>query len=128
MIYRIDENVRSDKEFELLTSFSHDLDEVYKNLLSLTEIRSQVATQLVIFLGHNNPSVLVRSVSFMFQNCKTSQHLSLLVKILTHELINKTSWPYAEKGGYFSVVLEQILSRHVVDLGQTWENLLTLLK
>jgi integrator complex subunit 5 len=138
VIYRIDESVRNDKHIEIMTSFTHDLDKVHENLLSLKEVRSQAAAQIVIFLGHRNPSILVRSIKHLFQNSKTLEHLSLLVKILTHELINKTSWPYAEKGGYFSVVLEQILSRNVengfvrnegdTDLTQMWNNLLILLK
>lgn len=138
VIYRIDESVRNDKHIEIMTSFTHDLDKVHENLLSLKEVRSQAAAQIVIFLGHRNPSILVRSIKHLFQNSKTLEHLSLLVKILTHELINKTSWPYAEKGGYFSVVLEQILSRNVengfvrnegdTDLTQMWKNLLILLK
>lgn len=136
MVYRVDESVRTDKNIELLTSFAHDLDEVHKNLLSLVEVRSQTAAQIVVFLGHGNPSLLVRSLSFLFQNSQTSQHLSLLVKILTHELINKTVWPYVDKSGYFSVVLEQILSKNIEaqvnkngdNLTQMWNNLLTLLK
>lgn len=52
-------------------------------------------------------------MNYLFRHSKSIEHLSLLIKILTNEFINKTNWPYIEKGGYFSVVLEEILSHDV---------------
>lgn len=89
------------------------------------------------FLGHGNPSIMVKAVTFLLQNSTTPEQLALLIKILTNELIDKTSPPYSEKGGHFSVVLEQLLSRCIQKFTiseeedgslQMWNNLLTLLK
>lgn len=90
-----------------------------------------------MILGHNNPSVLVSSASYLFQQAKTLEQLALLVRILTSELVDKNAAPYSEKGGYFAVVLEQILSKYLEnycdascddDMQQIWQNLLTLLR
>lgn len=61
----------------------------------------------------------------------------MLVRILTNELIDKSIQPYCDKGGYFSVVLENILAKNTVDdantndenidMQQMWSNLLKLL-
>lgn len=90
------------------------------------------------FLGHGNPSTMIKAVTFLLQNANTPDQLALLIKILTNELIDKTSPPYCEKGGHFSVVLEQLLSRYIqkfsisndedFSFSQMWHNLLTLLK
>lgn len=68
----------------------------------------------------------------------TPEQLALVLKLLTSELVDKSLPSYAEKGGHFSVVLEQILSRNIqkyshsneetLDLSQMWTNLLTLLE
>lgn len=130
VLYRIDENVRNDKHIELLTSFLNEIDEIHQDLLSSKELRATTAAQLVVFLGHSNPLRFVSSVKFLFQNGVNLEHLSLLVRILSHELINKTVLPYADEGGYFSVVLKQVLSRSCTgeEKKQVWKNLLTLLK
>lgn len=130
VLYRIDENVRGDKQFELLKSFSNEIDAIHQDLLSSKELRAKTAAQLVVFLGHSNPSLFICSVSFLFQNGVNLEHLSLLVRILSHELINKQILPYTDEGGYFSVVLKQVLSRNCSggELKQVWKNLLILLK
>lgn len=128
ILYRLDESVRFDNKIELVKALPNELDEINRNLLSTEEIRSQTAAQIVVFLSHTDPSILVRSVSFLFQNAQNVSQLSLFVKILTSELVNKVSWPYAEKRGYFSVILEQVFSRNVTTSAQMWSNLLTLLK
>lgn len=81
---------------------------------------------------------MVKAVTFLLHNATTSEQLALLIKILTNELIDKTTPSYSEKGGHFSVVLEQLLSRYVQKFSisdeeensslQMWNNLLTLLK
>lgn len=56
---------------------------------------------------------------------------------MSSELIDKNAAPYSDKGGYFAVVLEQILSKYLEnycvddadnDLCQMWQNLLILLR
>ncbi|KAF7279142.1 hypothetical protein GWI33_007556 [Rhynchophorus ferrugineus] len=88
--------------------------------------------------GYVNPSILIKSATFLLEFSTTPQQLALVVKILSNELVDKTIPPYSEKGGHFSIVLEQILSRHIqrfsrsneetLDLSQMWENLLALLE
>lgn len=77
------------------------------------------------------------TASYIFQKAKTLEQLALLVRILTSELIDKNAVPYTDRGGYFAVVLEQILSKYLenyctedsdADLHQMWQNLLTLLR
>lgn len=93
-----------------------------------------------LLLGHNNPCMLTTSCKFLFQNAKNEDQLALLVRILTNELLDKSLQPYCDKGGYFSVVLEDILAKNFqdnmmddgateecVDMPQLWSNLLTLL-
>lgn len=92
-----------------------------------------------VFSGYTNPAKLVDSATFLFQFANTDCHLALLVKILTDAVIDQTVQPFCEKGGYFTVVLEQILSRNCqlsrdsmdlegTDLMQMWYNLRILLK
>lgn len=95
---------------------------------------------IFLFSGHKNPSLLINSCKFLFQNARTDDHLALLVRILTNELIIKSLQPYNDKGGYFSAVLEEVLTKQLeeftdddVTMGETctsqiWHNLLTLLK
>lgn len=77
-------------------------------------------------------------MKFLLQNATTPDQLTLVFKCLSSDLIDKTVLVYAEKGGHFSVVLEEILSRHVqkfndskeedIDMSLMWDNLLTLLR
>lgn len=77
-------------------------------------------------------------MTYLLEYATNSDQLALAVKLLTNELVDKTLPAYAEKGGHFSVVLEQILSRNIqkfshsneetLDLSQMWINLLTLLE
>lgn len=107
-------------------------------LLSTNKIVSTAAYRLILYLGCVNPSILVNSSTYLLEYAKTPEQLALIIKILTHELVDKTVPTYAEKGGHFSVVLEQILSRNIqifshsneetLDLSQMWTNLLTLLE
>lgn len=96
--------------------------------------------QLIFFSnsGHINPSVLIKSSIFLLQNATSPNQLVLLLKCLNSDLIDKNLPSFSEKGGHFSVVLEQILNRitrknfttdeESVDLTQMWDNLLTLLR
>lgn len=77
------------------------------------------------------------TASYLFQKANTVEQLALLVRILTSELTDKNAAPYSDKGGYFAVVLEQILSKYLknycvddsdADLYQMWHNLLILLR
>lgn len=79
---------------------------------------------------------MIESATFLFENAKTDQVLITLINILTNELIDKSLEPYAEKGGHFSFVLEQVLSKHLSGINKKsvdedarlWKNLLTLLE
>lgn len=80
----------------------------------------------------------MRAITFLIEYAKTPDQLGLVLKVLTSELVDKNVPAYSEKGGHFSVVLEQILSRNIqkytqsneetLDLSQMWTNLLTLLE
>lgn len=79
----------------------------------------------------------MNTASYLFQKAKSLEQLALLVRILTSELIDKNAAPYTDKGGYFAVVLERILSKYLenycvedsdADIHQMWENLLILLR
>lgn len=134
----MDESVRHKSCCEIINSFSKEINEINKLLLDPNEMVSETAARIVIFLGNINPSILIQSVTYMLQNATNPEHLVILIKILTNELIDKTVPPYCEKGGHFSVVLEHILSRNIKkfsvsneetsDLSFMWENLLRLLK
>lgn len=81
---------------------------------------------------------MVQSTIFLLQNSLQTNQLVLLLKCVNSDLIDKNLPAFSEKGGHFSVVLEQILNRDTstsltseetnIDLTQTWSNLLTLLK
>lgn len=130
------------KDFEvlnLLKSFEADLADVHGMLLSCEKLHYETAARIIIFIGHVNPSKLIDSAAYLFQNAETDEHLVLLVRILTDSLIDHSSPTYSEKGGHFSWVLERILSKdcsqprigsnHNCTVSmQTWRNLLTLLK
>ncbi|KAJ8931709.1 hypothetical protein NQ314_015356 [Rhamnusium bicolor] len=138
VLQETDESVRHSNPVNIMSSFSKEVHEINNMLLDPNVIVSETAGQLVVFLGHINPATLIKSITYLIQNATTSDQLALLLKVLTNELIDKTSPPYSEKGGHFSVVLEQILSRNIekfftsneenADLSQMWKNLLTLLK
>ncbi|XP_023310330.1 integrator complex subunit 5-like [Anoplophora glabripennis] len=138
VLLEVDEYVRHNNPINIMNSFSKEVHEIENMLLYPTKIVCDTGRQLITFLGHGNPSIMVKAVTFLLQNATTSDQLALLIKILTSELIDKTSPPYCEKGGHFSVVLEQLLSRYVQkfsisdeedsDFSQMWHNLLTLLK
>ncbi|XP_060525914.1 integrator complex subunit 5 [Cylas formicarius] len=138
IIYKIDDSIRSGEAVEIMTSCCKDIQEINKMLLSPNKIESEVAGRFVIYLGNINPSNLIKSSTYLLEYATKSEQLVLLLKLLLNELGDKTVPPYNEKGGYFSVVLEQILSRNIqkfsntnkenLDLSQMWDNLLTLLK
>ncbi|XP_030761620.1 integrator complex subunit 5 [Sitophilus oryzae] len=138
ILQEIDESVRNGHPVEVLNSCSKDIQELNNMLLSQNKIVSEVASRLVLCLGYINPSILIRSVTFLLEFATTPEQLALVFKILCNELVDKTVPPYSEKGGHFSVVLEQILSRHIqqfslsneetLDLSQMWKNLLMLLE
>lgn len=138
ILFKLDESVRHKCCCEIITSFSKDVSEVDKLLLSENGMVSETAARIIVFLGNINPSILVHSIGYVLQNSTNPEHLVILIKILTNELIDKTQPPYCEKGGHFSVVLEHIVSRNIKkffesneetsDLSLMWENLLTLLK
>ncbi|KAK9890861.1 hypothetical protein WA026_012206 [Henosepilachna vigintioctopunctata] len=138
LMVEIDSSIRFKNPVDISVSFRQDIDEINHLLLSQNKLESSVAGRLVIFLGCKDPSVLVKSTIFLLQSSTSPDHLALLIKIITHELIDKTRTPYCDKGGYLGVVVEQILSRDIQkffvsneeskDLSQMWDNLLLLLK
>lgn len=82
--------------------------------------------------------MLIESATHLLVHSDDDEQLVLLIKMLTHDLIDKTTSPYCNKGGHFSIVLEQILSRNIQKFSQTneeqydltkmWKNLFTLLR
>ncbi|XP_017777187.1 PREDICTED: integrator complex subunit 5 [Nicrophorus vespilloides] len=127
------------KPLKLLNSLIFDVEEVCKMLVSSEDIESQTASRIINCIGQHNPPVLIQALSFILHNSTTDEQLAFFVRILGSELVDKTSSPYYEKGGHFSVVLEQILEKHFERLNgftsfksesleQTWRNLLKLLK
>lgn len=137
VLQEVDYMTRHQTPISLLHSFLNELSDIHQLLLSPQKVQSQTAARIVIYLGHNNPSVLISSASYLFQKANGYEQLALLVRILTSELVDKNAPSYTDKGGYFSVVLEQILSKYLdsycvedsdVDLHQMWKNLLTLLR
>lgn len=138
ILQEMDESVRHGNPVEILSSCAKDISEINNMLLSSQKIMSEVACRLILYLGHINPSILVKSTTFLLEYATTSEQLAMILKILSNELIDKSSPPYSERGGHFSVVLEQILSRNIqqfshsneetLDLSQMWTNLLTLLE
>ena len=159
VLQEIDFHVRhSNKNFnvQVLNSLTYERSDVHELLFSTETVKSQIAARIIIFIGnahrvrdclsyaeanlragHNNPSMLICSAKDLFQNATTDDHLGLLIRILTDELVDKMAQPYVSKGGYFSIVLEQILSEYlqelssctkVMDSSNVWINLLTLLR
>lgn len=142
IMFNIDYSLRQPKDNNmLLKSFTNEIEEIHLMLLDNVNIRHQTAARIIIFIGCNNPCILINSCKYLFQNAKSDDQLALLVRILTNELIDKTLQPYCDKGGYFSCVLEDIFSKNsqnindlqdgngnVIGIVQMWSNLLTLLK
>ncbi|KAL1494259.1 hypothetical protein ABEB36_009883 [Hypothenemus hampei] len=135
-LQELEDSVRCGKPVEILSSYAKNVRDINEMLLDSNKIISSTASRLILYLGHLNPAALVRSITYLLEYAKTSEQLSLVVKILTNELVDKSM--YSDKGGHFSVVLEQILSRYIQkysqsneethDLSQMWSNLLTLLE
>ncbi|XP_022918107.2 integrator complex subunit 5 [Onthophagus taurus] len=129
------------RQINLLKSLTEEIHNIHALLVSSESVKSQTAARILVFIGHSNPDLLIKSAKYLFKHAKSDQHLALLVRILTDELIDKTLQPYVNKGGYFSAVLEQVLNEfnqeYVFceenfddgeDQLQTWINLLILLK
>lgn len=155
VLQEIDYLTRHQTPVSLLNSCMNEITEIHELLLQPEKVKSQTAAKIIIYLGkidcnlcalrlnfvffsfllgHNSPPVLISSMSYLFQNASSFEHLALLVRILTNELVDKTAPPYNDKGGHFTMVLEQILSKHLEcanddgDLSRIWQNLLTLLR
>lgn len=139
IIFNIDYSLRQPTESMLLKSFTNEVEDIHLMLLDDVKIRQQCAARIIIFIGSGNPCLLINSCKYLFQNAKTDDHLALLVRIISNELIDKTLQPYCDKGGYFSAVLEDVLGKNsedinalqegnVIDMAQMWANLLTLLR
>ncbi|GJQ75867.1 putative integrator complex subunit 5 N-terminus [Trypoxylus dichotomus] len=141
VLREIDYSIRNDlsQHHGILNSFMNEINDIHTLLLNPKAVKSQTAGRIIIFIGHKNPAMLIKSAKFLFQNARTDHHLALLVRILTDELIDKTLQPYHSKGGYFAAVLEQIFNEYIQesailneneedDFSQMWYNLLILLK
>ncbi|XP_066144042.1 integrator complex subunit 5 isoform X1 [Euwallacea fornicatus] len=134
----MEESVRHANPVEILSSCAKNMFEINEMLLSSSKVVSTTAFRLVLYLGRINPSVIVNSVTYLLEYATNPDQLALIIKLLTNELVDKTVQAYADKGGHFSVVLEQILSRNIqkysqsneetLDLSQMWTNLLILLE
>ncbi|XP_045475302.1 integrator complex subunit 5 [Harmonia axyridis] len=138
LLVEIDVSLRFKRPIHIVESFSEDISEINKLLLSKHKIEHMTAARLVVFLGRDNPSILINSVTFILKNSQTADHLALLIKILSHEFIDKSKPPYCDEGGYLGMLLQHILCRDIqkfftsnqetIDLSQMWENLLLLLR
>ncbi|ENN75427.1 hypothetical protein YQE_07978, partial [Dendroctonus ponderosae] len=138
ILQEIEESVRHGTAVDMLSSCAKNISEINEMLLSSNKIVQAVGYRLILYLGRINPAVLVRAITFLMEYAKTPDQLGFVLKIITSELVDKTVPAYSEKGGHFSVVLEQILSRNIqkytqsneetLDLSQMWTNLLTLLE
>ncbi|KAJ8920161.1 hypothetical protein NQ315_011822 [Exocentrus adspersus] len=121
VLLEVDEYIRHNNPVNIMISFSKESREIEVMLLDPRSVVCETAARLITFLGHGNPAVLIKSATFLLQNATTPDQLALLVTIITNELIDKTAAPYSEKGGHFSVVLEQLLSIYVQKLSETDE-------
>ncbi|XP_057653331.1 integrator complex subunit 5 isoform X1 [Diorhabda carinulata] len=138
VLQEMEESVRHNNAVGLIQSLSKESTELVQMLLSTEKVISDTAAQIVVLLGHLYPSLLITIIQSLLKSSTTDNQLILLLKILTNDLIDKTALPYSEKGGHFSVVVEQILNRNIqkfctsneenLDLSQMWHNLLKLLR
>ncbi|XP_050314392.1 integrator complex subunit 5 [Anthonomus grandis grandis] len=138
ILQEMEDSVRYENPVDILSSLVKDIQKINEMLFSPNKVVSTVAYRLVLYLGHINPSILIKSCTHLLEYATTSEQLALVIKILTSELVDKTSVFYVKSGGHFSVVIEQILSRNIqkysiqneetLDLSQMWMNLLTLLE
>ncbi|CAH0555830.1 unnamed protein product [Brassicogethes aeneus] len=134
ILLEIDESVRHNSPVNLLKSFKKETKELNVLLLNENKLIYETSAQILIFLANLNPSVLINSATHLLLNATNNEQLTLLLKMLCHELVDIN----CHKSGHFSVVLEQILSRNIQkfstsneensDLTKMWENLLTLLR
>ncbi|XP_018328216.1 integrator complex subunit 5 isoform X2 [Agrilus planipennis] len=144
VLHEVDSAVRvqsqQNESVHILQCFVREILDVHELLLSPDKVKYQTAAQIVTFVGHTNPYLLINSITFLFENSKTDEQLVLIVKILFNELIDKTLQPYADKKGHFAMVLEQVLSKvntrinlakeieDDIDSMLVWKNLLILLQ
>ncbi|KAI4461984.1 integrator complex subunit 5 [Holotrichia oblita] len=140
VLQEIDFSIRNNlsEHHGILNSLMNEIDDIHVILLNPKTVKSQTAAKIIIFIGHNNPAILIKSAKFLFQNARTDHHLALLVRILSDELIDKALQPYHNKGGYFAAVLDQIFNEYLQELAvlndneddfsQMWYNLLILLR
>ncbi|XP_072378563.1 integrator complex subunit 5 [Diabrotica undecimpunctata] len=134
----MEESVRHNNAVDLINSFSKEIPQLVQMLLNSEKVVYDTAAKIVLLLGHTNPSILVTVLQSLLKSSTTDNQLVILLKFLTSDLIDKTVLPYSEKGGHFSLVLEEILNRNVqkfctsneenLDLSLMWNNLLKLLR
>ncbi|CAH1979518.1 unnamed protein product [Acanthoscelides obtectus] len=137
VIQEIDGSVRKNNPVAIVSSFKKEHDKINKMLFSNEKIAYDTACRIVIFLGHIEPAVLIKSIEHILRNASNAGQLSLLIKCLSSDLIDKSLPPYDNKS-HLSIVLEQILNRYEqkfyggneekTDLGKMWSNLYTLLQ
>ncbi|KAK5644511.1 hypothetical protein RI129_005811 [Pyrocoelia pectoralis] len=115
LLQEIDSLVRAQSQhpnavINILDSFIREVDEL-NDILTSNQLKADTTSKIITFIGHSNPSVLVKSCTHLFRNATTNDHLNSLVYILTNELLDKTREPYCEKGGHFAIILNQVLTQ-----------------
>ncbi|VEN53047.1 unnamed protein product [Callosobruchus maculatus] len=137
ILQEIDGSLRRSNPVAITSSFKKDHDKINRMLFSNEKITCDTACQVVIFLGHSKPAMLIKSLEHILKYASNADQLSLIIKCLSSDLIDKSLPPFVDKS-HFSVVLEQVLNRYVqkfyggneekTDLNKMWTNLYTLLQ
>lgn len=138
ILTNINDSIRQKNPAPIIHSLADDMELINDLLLKNNKLEYTIAGRIVIFSSHENPMILTKSLVHLLKKSTSNDHLSLLIQILTNELVNKSLLPYSERGGYLGSAIEQILGRNTpkffnadnnnTDLCQMWSNILTLLR
>lgn len=104
-----EQTTQNSQTLPLLKSLISEIHVINDMLISENSLNCRTAAKIIIVIGHLNPALLVESVSFLFRKSADNFHLSLVIRIVTDELIDRNVQPYSSKDGHFSVILEQSL-------------------
>lgn len=104
-----DQTTQNSQTLPIIKSLVSEINVIENMLISENALNCRTAAKIIILIGHLNPSLLIESVSYLFKKSCDNFHLSLVIRIITDELIDKNIQPYASKDGHFSVILEHSL-------------------